>query len=111
MKNKILVVDDNPDLLEVISIFLGGEGYDVVAVGSGAEALEKFDDTFDLVILDVMMPGISGYKVCSEIREKSFVPILFLPPRLLTRIKRWVFPREETTTCQSLFPIMSFSHV
>ena len=91
MKNKILVVDDNPDLLEVISIFLGGEGYNVVAVGSGAEALEKFDDTFDLVILDVMMPGISGYKVCSEIREKSFVPILFLTAKTLDSDKAMGF--------------------
>ncbi|MBQ8696876.1 MAG: response regulator transcription factor [Clostridia bacterium] len=78
MKNKILVVDDNPDLREVISIFLGGEGYDVVTACDGEEALSLMDNTVDLVILDVMMPGMSGYKVCAAIREISMVPILFL---------------------------------
>ena len=78
MKNKILVVDDNPDLREVISIFLGGEGYEVVTASDGEEALSLMDNTIDLVILDVMMPGMSGYKVCAEIRERSMVPVLFL---------------------------------
>lgn len=78
MKNKILVVDDNPDLREVISIFLGGEGYEVVTASDGEEALALMDSTIDLVILDVMMPGMSGYKVCAEIREKSMAPVLFL---------------------------------
>ncbi len=78
MKNKILVVDDNPDLREVISIFLGGEGYEVVTASDGEEALSLMDSTIDLVILDVMMPGMSGYKVCAEIREKSMAPVLFL---------------------------------
>lgn len=78
MKNKILVVDDNPDLREVISIFLGGEGYEVVTACDGEEALALMDSTIDLVILDVMMPGMSGYKVCAAIREKSMAPVLFL---------------------------------
>lgn len=91
MKNKILVVDDNPDLVEVITIFLSGEGYEVVSASGGAEALELFDDSFDLVILDVMMPGMSGYKVCSEIREKSFVPILFLTAKTLDSDKAMGF--------------------
>lgn len=78
MKNKILVVDDNPDLREVISIFLGGEGYEVVTACDGEEALSLMDSTIDLVVLDVMMPGMSGYKVCAEIRERSMAPILFL---------------------------------
>jgi len=78
MKNKILVVDDNPDLREVISIFLGGEGYEVVTASDGEEALALMDSTVDLVVLDVMMPGMSGYKVCAEIRERSMAPVLFL---------------------------------
>lgn len=78
MKNKILVVDDNPDLREVISIFLSGEGYEVVTASDGEEALTLMDSTVDLVVLDVMMPGMSGYKVCAEIRERSMVPVLFL---------------------------------
>ena len=55
MKNKILVVDDNPDLREVISIFLSGEGYDVVTASDGPEALSIVNDTIDLIILDVVM--------------------------------------------------------
>ncbi|MCI8589512.1 MAG: response regulator transcription factor [Clostridiales bacterium] len=78
MRNRILVVDDNPDLREVISIFLGGEGYDVVTASDGPEALSIVDDTIDLIILDVMMPGMSGYKVCAQLRESTMAPVLFL---------------------------------
>ncbi|MCI8332293.1 MAG: response regulator transcription factor [Clostridiales bacterium] len=78
MKNRILVVDDNPDLREVISIFLSGEGYDVVTASDGPEALAIVDDTIDLIILDVMMPGMSGYKVCAQLRENTMAPVLFL---------------------------------
>lgn len=78
MKNKIMVVDDNPDLREVISIFLGGEGYDVITASDGEEALSQIDDMVDLIILDVMMPGMSGYKVCAALREKTMAPVLFL---------------------------------
>lgn len=75
---KILVVEDEEDIREGINILLTGENYEVVDVGSGEEALERMDETIDLVILDVMLPGISGIKVCQEIRKDSIVPILFL---------------------------------
>lgn len=78
MKNKILVVDDNPDLREVISIFLTGEGYEVATASDGPEALAQIDDSIDLIILDVMMPGMSGYKVCAQLRECTMAPVLFL---------------------------------
>ena len=77
-KRKILVADDDASILEVIKIMLEGEYYEVVTAVNGLEAIQKMDDTFDLVILDVMMPECSGITACSAIRKKSMVPILFL---------------------------------
>lgn len=74
----ILVVEDEPDIREGIHILLGGEGYIILEASSGDEALAQINDAVDLVILDIMLPGISGLKVCEEIRKFSTVPILFL---------------------------------
>ncbi len=75
---KILFADDDPEIREVLRLLLTGEGYEVAEAADGEEVLAKLDDTVDLVILDVMMPGMSGYAVCSAIRERSAVPVLFL---------------------------------
>ena len=74
----ILIVEDEADIREGIRILLGGEGYIVLEAGSGEEALAQMNDAVDLVILDIMLPGISGLKVCEEFRKISNVPILFL---------------------------------
>lgn len=74
----ILVVDDDTEIREGIRILLGGEDYSILEAESGQRALELLTDTIDLVILDIMMPGISGLSVCEEIRKSSTVPILFL---------------------------------
>lgn len=74
----ILVVEDEADIREGIRILLGGEEFTVLEAANGQEALELFSDAVDLVILDVMMPGMSGLRVCEEIRKTSTVPILFL---------------------------------
>lgn len=74
----ILVVEDEPDIREGIRILLGGEGYIILEASSGDEALAQINDAVDLVILDIMLPGISGLKVCEELRKFSTVPILFL---------------------------------
>ncbi len=74
----ILVVEDEPDIREGIRILLNGEGYTVLEASTGEDALQKICDVIDLVILDIMLPGISGIKVCEEIRKVSTVPILFL---------------------------------
>lgn len=79
----VLIVEDDPDIREGIHILLCGEGYTVVEAGSGEQALELFNDAFDLVILDVMLPGMSGIKVCEELRKHSTVPVLFLTARSL----------------------------
>lgn len=74
----ILVVEDESSIQEGIRILLSGEGYTILEAASGEEALKKINDAVDLVILDIMLPGISGLKVCEELRKVSTVPILFL---------------------------------
>lgn len=73
-----MIVDDDPDILDLLEICLINEGYEVVTAGTGHKALEIIDDSIVLVILDVMMPGIDGIKTCIEIRKKFNVPVIFL---------------------------------
>lgn len=75
---KILFADDDPEIREVLRLLLTSEGYEVAEASNGEEVLRLLDDSIDLVILDVMMPGMSGYAVCVEIRKQSAVPIFFL---------------------------------
>lgn len=78
----VLVVDDDQDLAEMLGIVLTGAGIDVEMVGRGDEALEAFRETKpDLVLLDVMLPGIDGVEVCKQIRAESMVPIVMLTAR------------------------------
>ncbi|HJA68185.1 DNA-binding response regulator [Lachnoclostridium sp. An169] len=78
-KPGILIVDDNPEIREVLRILLGGEGFEIHEAKNGSLALEKVQSReFDLIILDIMMPGMNGYQTCMEIRKNSNAPILFL---------------------------------
>ena len=74
----ILIVEDEAEIREGIRILLSGESYTILEAENGEQALRKMNPQVDLVILDVMMPGISGLRVCEEIRKTSTVPILFL---------------------------------
>ena len=79
---RILMVDDNPEIREVVNILLSGEGCQVDEASNGAQALQKIQKTeYDLVILDVMMPQMNGYQTCLEIRKHNNTPILFLSAR------------------------------
>lgn len=80
MKKRILVVEDEVALRQMIAFNLEAEGYEVVAVADGKKALELLPsiNRFALVVLDVMMPFVSGLDVCAEIRKQSQVPVLFL---------------------------------
>lgn len=81
MSDKILIVDDDQEIRDVLCILLTGEHFEVAEAGSGEEALRYLDGhpgAVDLVILDVMMEGVSGYHVCVRLREKWNVPVLFL---------------------------------
>ena len=74
----ILIVEDDPDIRDGVRILLSGEGYHILEAENGLRALELFNPEVDLVILDIMMPGMSGLRVCEELRKSSTVPILFL---------------------------------
>lgn len=76
--SKIMIVDDEIEIADMIEDFLSIEGIEVVKVQSGTEALKRFNNTIDLVILDINMEGIKGTDVCKEIRKTSYVPIIFL---------------------------------
>ena len=76
---KILVVDDEVDIVEFIDDYLTGEGYKVIKAYDGVEALDKIRQGLpDLVVLDIMLPGLDGFEVCKQIRTESAVPIVML---------------------------------
>lgn len=76
---RILVVDDEPSFIDALTVSLQAEGYDVVAALDGFEALEKFRSTNpDLILLDLMLPRVSGVDVCRDIRGSSNVPIIMV---------------------------------
>ena len=91
-KQKILIVDDDNNIAELISLYLTKECFETRIVNDGEQALKEFH-TFhpDLILLDLMLPGIDGYQVCREIRHNSDVPIIMLSAKekLLTKFSVW----------------------
>ena len=87
---RVLVVDDNEDIRNLISIILTGESYEVLAVESGTKASEIYSEFKpDLILLDIMMPGISGFEVLEQIRDirsakLNSVPIVMITAKSLT---------------------------
>ena len=78
-KQKILIVDDDNNIAELISLYLTKECYDTRIVNDGEEALIAFDQyNPNLILLDLMLPGIDGYQVCREVRSSSQIPIIML---------------------------------
>ena len=78
-KQKILIVDDDANIAELISLYLTKECFDTQIAGDGESALKIFKDFApDLILLDLMLPGIDGYEVCRELRKISKVPIIML---------------------------------
>lgn len=78
-KQKILIVDDDANIAELISLYLTKECYDTRMVHDGEEALQTYEQySPNLILLDLMLPGIDGYQVCREIRAKSNIPIIML---------------------------------
>jgi two-component system response regulator MtrA len=79
MKSRVLVVDDDPALAEMLTIVLRGEGFDTAVVGDGTRALPAVRELRpDVVLLDLMLPGMNGIDVCRAIRSESGVPIVML---------------------------------
>ena len=78
-KQKILIVDDDNNIAELISLYLTKECFDTMIVGDGESALACVDSfSPNLILLDLMLPGIDGYQVCREVRSKSNIPIIML---------------------------------
>ncbi|APF24636.1 response regulator transcription factor [Clostridium butyricum] len=78
---KILIADDDAEILDILSILLSGDGYDITTASNGDEVVSLADESFSLIVLDVNMPKLSGFLACSEIRKKTMAPILFLTAR------------------------------
>jgi two-component system response regulator MtrA len=79
MPAKVLVVDDDPAISEMLTIVLQGEGFDTVVVGDGIQAVDAARaEEPDLILLDLMLPGLGGVDVCRAVREYSTVPIVML---------------------------------
>ncbi len=78
MKDTILIVEDDRDIMEVVTIMLGREGFKVLKATNGKEAIEDIAKRPDLIILDVMLPDMDGFTVCRRIRQESLAPVLFL---------------------------------
>ncbi len=79
MNIKILVVDDEIEIADLIGLYLRNEGFEAVCCYSGREALNKIEnEKFDLAILDVMLPEVDGFTLCSKIREKHKFPVIML---------------------------------
>lgn len=81
--NKVLIVDDEPKIIEVVRSYLENSGYDVYEASDGKRALEKFDRVKpSIVILDLMLPDMTGEEICTTLRKKSRVPIIMLTAKI-----------------------------
>lgn len=79
MGKRLLIVDDEPAIIKGLKFSLEQDGYTIEAAYDGEEAVDKFEgNTFDLVVLDVMLPGLNGFEVLQRIREKSSTPVIML---------------------------------
>ena len=87
---RILMIEDDEDIREGVRILLEGEGYEVLEAKNGREGLQLLAEGPDLVILDIMMPGMSGLKTCEAIRKISYVPVL------LSGVEVQSFPKLNT---------------
>lgn len=82
MDGKILIVDDEKEIADLIEVCLQNDGYTVRKCYNGMEALKSIESTsFDLAILDVMLPDIDGFRICQKIRERYYYPIIMLTAR------------------------------
>jgi two-component system, OmpR family, response regulator MtrA len=80
--HRLLLVEDDPSVRETASLVLERAGFDVVCAGDGVTALELLEQrSFDLVVLDVMLPGMSGFEVCRQLRRETAIPIVMLTAR------------------------------
>lgn len=82
MNYKVLVVDDEPGIRDVIKVYMGASGFEITESEDGISALNKlYKSDYDLIVLDVMMPKMDGWSLCREIRKTSSVPVIMLTAR------------------------------
>jgi two-component system, OmpR family, alkaline phosphatase synthesis response regulator PhoP len=95
MGKKILLADDDPDVIEVVSMILEEEGYEIVAAGDGGEALEKLrSDNPDLVVLDLLMPRVDGFAVFTALLQPEYENWSGIPIIVLTSVREEVSKRR-----------------
>ena len=95
---KILIADDNEDIIDILSNYIEREGYETVVAMDGEEALQLFEKEQPvLVLLDIMMPKIDGYEVCRTIRKSSNVPIILVTARGEDFERVWDWTLEQMT--------------
>ena len=83
MPSKILIIEDDPNAAELARLYLAKDGHDVLTALDGAEGLRlALDEAPDLIILDLMLPGVDGMSICRRVREESEVPIVMLTARV-----------------------------
>ena len=89
MSTKILVVDDDPDILEAISLILEARGYQIVAARDGIEALNKLKvEKPDLMIMDLLMPRLDGFGVCKELKDPRWAKYSHIPIIILSSVRQ-----------------------
>ena len=103
----ILIIEDDEDIREGVRILLEGEQYQVQEAENGRKGLQLLTKDTDLVILDIMMPGMSGFKTCEEIRKISYVPVLFLTAKSQESDKLLGLMAGETIIWQNPFLMQS----
>lgn len=102
MAEKILVVDDEREIADLVTLYLKNEGYETLVCYNGQEALEQIQaGPVDLAILDVMLPEISGFELCRRIRERYQYPVIMLTAKGEELDKTTACPWGRTTTSPS----------
>ena len=83
MPSKILIIEDDPNVVELARLYLTKDGHDVLTALDGAQGLRlALNEAPDLIILDLMLPGVDGMSICRKVREQSEVPIVMLTARV-----------------------------
>ena len=83
MNKKILIVDDEKEIVDLLEVYLKNDGYEVYKCYNGADAMKCIENSeIDLAILDIMMPDIDGFRLCQKIREKFYFPIIMLTAKI-----------------------------
>ena len=103
-KTKILLVDDEKTLVKALKFNLEKEGFQVEEAFDGEEALKKaFEVNPDIIILDLMLPGLDGFEVCREIRKKKEIPIIMLTAKGedIDKVSAWSWANDYIQTLQS----------